>query len=144
MAKAHSSDFRFRRMDTIRAARAEEDIEFLKTSFVETEEYEVLKDQADIRQIVLGRTGSGKSALFERLKIDEASRFISIDPHGLALMYVSNSSVIKYFSDLGVNLTPFYKLLWRHVLTVELLRKHFGQYSSDQKSQFWGNLIQKF
>lgn len=144
MTKAHPSDFRFRRMDTIGAASAEEDIEFLKTSFVETEEYEVLKDQTDIRQIVLGRTGSGKSALFERLKIDEASRFISIDPHGLALTYVSNSSVIKYFSDLGVNLTPFYKLLWRHVLTVELLRKHFGQYSNDQKSQFWGNLVQKF
>ena len=33
--------------------------------------------------------------------------------------------MIKYFSDLGVNLDPFYKLLWRHVLTVEVLRKHF-------------------
>ena len=116
MAKASQSEFKFRKTDTIGAASAEDDVEFLKACFVETEDYEVMKTKEDIRQIVLGRTGSGKSALFEYLKLEYPDRVISIEPHELALTHVSNSSVIKYFSDLGVNLDPFYKLLWRHVL----------------------------
>lgn len=144
MAKGQPSEFRFRKTDNIGAASAEDDIEFLGTCFVETGEYEVLKDQTDIRQIVLGRTGSGKSALFERLKIDEPDRVISIEPDNLALSYVSNSSVIKWFSDLGVNLNPFYKLLWRHVLTVEILRKHFDQHSIKESGRLWNNLLQRF
>ena len=114
MAKARDSvfKFKFRKTDTIGAASAEDDAEFLEDCFVETEEYEVIKDQKDIRQIVLGRTGSGKSALFEYLKLKYPDRVISIEPHELALTHVSNSSVIRYFSDLGVNLDPFYKLLW--------------------------------
>ena len=144
MAKGQPSEFRFRKTDSIGAASAEDDIEFLRTCFVETGEYEVLKDQTDIRQIVLGRTGSGKSALFERLKIDEPDRVISIEPDNLALSYVSNSSVIKCFSDLGVNLDPFYKLLWRHVLTVEVLRRHLDQHSVKESGHFWNNLLQRF
>lgn len=144
MAKAHQSEFRFRRTDTIGAASAEDDTEFLKTCFVETGNYEDLKDQQNIRQIVLGRTGSGKSALFERLKHEEKERVISIEPDNLALNYVSNSSMIKYFSDLGVNLDPFYKLLWRHVLTVEVLRKHFGTHSNSEEGGLWNTILQMF
>ena len=144
MAKAHQSEFRFRRTDTIGAASAEDDTEFLKTCFVETGNYENLKDQQNIRQIVLGRTGSGKSALFEHLKHEEEERVISIEPDNLALNYVSNSSMIKYFSDLGVNLDPFYKLLWRHVLTVEVLRKHFGTHSNSEEGGLWNKIIQRF
>lgn len=144
MAKAHQSEFRFRKTDTIGAASAEDDTEFLKTCFVETGNYENLKDQQNIRQIVLGRTGSGKSALFEHLKHEEEERVISIEPDNLALNYVSNSSMIKYFSDLGVNLDPFYKLLWRHVLTVEVLRKHFGTHSNREEGGLWNKIIQRF
>jgi len=142
--KAHQSEFRFRKMDTIGAASAEDDTEFLKTCFVKTEEYELLKDLKDIRQIVLGRTGSGKSALFERLKHEEPDRVIPIDPNDLALTYVSNSSVIRYFSELGVNLDPFYKLLWRHVLTVEVLRRHFESHANNEQGRFWDIIIGLF
>ena len=144
MSKAHQSEFRFRRADTIGAASAEDDSEFLETCFVDTGDYEALKDQGDIRQIVLGRTGSGKSALFERLKREEGDRVIPIAPDDLALTYVSNSSVIRYLSDLGVNLDPFYKLLWRHVLTVEVLRKHFEPYANSAEGGLWNIITEKF
>ena len=144
MAKTDQSEFKFRKTDTIGTASAEDDLEFLQTCFVETDEYEVLKDKGDIRQIVLGRTGSGKSALFEYLKLEHADRVISIEPQELALTHVSNSSVIKYFSDLGVNLDPFYKLLWRHVLTVEVLRKHFESHTNDEKGSPWKYIIERF
>ena len=141
---SNSSDFRFRKTDTIGAASAEEDTEFLAACFVETDDYQAVKDTGDIRQIVLGRTGAGKSALFERMKQDLNDRVISIEPQELALAYVSNSTVIKYFTDLGVNLDPFYKLLWRHVLTVELLRTHFEPHVSKEGGPFWQLLIERF
>ena len=143
MGKIGQSEFRFRRTDRIGAASAEDDAEFLATCFVETGDYEAIKDQGDIRQIVLGRTGSGKSALFQRLKRDE-DRVISIEPHELALNYVSNSSVIRYFSNLGVNLDPFFKLLWRHVLTVEILRRHFEAQGTSEGGRLWNFLSEKF
>ena len=141
--KPRKSEFKFRKFDNIGAASAEDDKEFLGPCFVVTEEYEVLRDQKDIRQIVLGRTGSGKSALFERLKQDE-ERVISIEPQDLALTYVSNSSVIRYFADLGVNLDPFYKLLWRHVLTVEVLRRHFESHTTSERGRLWNFLLERF
>ena len=144
MAKSIQSEFKFRKTDTIGAASAENDGEFLQSCFVETEEYEALKNKEDIRQIVLGRTGSGKSALLERLKQEGEDRVISIEPHNLALAYVSNSSVIKDFSNLGVNLDPFYKLLWRHVLTVEVLKKHFESHPDIDKESWWNTFIGMF
>lgn len=43
MAKVNPSEFKFRKTDTIGSASAEEDTEFLKGCFVETDEYDVLK-----------------------------------------------------------------------------------------------------
>ena len=144
MPRQRPPEFRFRKTDTIGSASAEDDHEFLKECFVETDDFEVLRDRTDIRQIIIGRTGSGKSALFERLKHDDPDRTIAIEPHHLALNYVSNSSEIKFFAKLGVNMDPFYKLLWRHVLTVEILRKHFEPTISQGQSRFWEILSDKF
>lgn len=144
MARTAHSEFKFRRSDTIGAASAEEDTEFLRNCFVETDEYEILRAVNDVRQIVLGRTGTGKSALFERLRQEDHGRVITIEPHELALTYVSASTTIRYFSDLGVNLDPFYKLLWRHVLTIEVLQKHFEPRKTAAENGIWTTLVDMF
>jgi hypothetical protein len=54
-----------------------------------------------------------------------------LKPENLALSYLSNSTILQFFSALGVNLDPFFKLLWRHVLTVEILNHRF----SDEKNK---------
>ena len=90
MVNANQSEFKFRKADTVGAASAEDDAAFLETCFVETGDYQILKNPEDMRQIVLGRTGSGKSALLQRLEQDE-DRAISIEPDDLALAYISNS-----------------------------------------------------
>ena len=64
--------------------------------------------------------------------------------HDLALTYVSDSSVIRYFSDLGVNLDPFYKLLWRHVLTVEVFKRHFPSHLDKENGSLWTFLSDRF
>lgn len=87
---AKADKFRFRRLDTIGAAAAEEDKGFLQECFVATSHLHLLQDCKDPRSIVLGRTGSGKTALLHRLAEIEP-RTIEIRPESLALAYISNS-----------------------------------------------------
>jgi hypothetical protein len=90
---------------------------------------------------VLGRTGSGKSALILKLK-EKVEHVIQIQPESLSLNYIANSTIIKFFSDLGVNLDPFYKLLWRHVFAVEIFKHRFGIDNSVAKQNFLASLLE--
>jgi hypothetical protein len=121
------SAFRFRTTDSIGAAAAEDDDEFLDACFVDTGTLRLLENMGDRRLIVLGRTGAGKSALLAKLERLQPGRVVRISPEHLALTYVANSTILTFFSTIGVNLDPFFKLLWRHVLTVEILTHHFQQ-----------------
>jgi dsRNA-specific ribonuclease len=129
-----TTPFRFRKDDHIGSAGAEQDAEFLSKCFIDTGQLKLLEDLSDRRQIVVGRTGCGKSALLWKIEQQNPGRCIRIEPEGLALTYVSNSTVLRFFSDLGVNLDPFFKLFWRHVLTVEILKAHFERAKGEQES----------
>ena len=48
---------------------------------------------------------------------------IEVQPESLALAYISNSTILQFVHDLGVNLNIFFRLLWRHVFTVEILSR---------------------
>ena len=126
--------FRFRRTDTIGAAAAEDDGGFLKDCFVDTGALQLLEDIGDRRRIVLGRTGAGKSALLAILEQRRTGQVIRLSPEHLALTYVANSTILNFFGSIGVNLDPFFKLLWRHVLTVEILTHHFEHSAEPSKS----------
>ena len=123
--KHQDTTFTFRRHDVIGTAGAEEDEEFLRDCFVDTGDLDIVQDPGDKRIVILGRTGSGKSALLMALE-ERESNVVSLLPENLALGYISNSTILKFFENLGVNLDPFFKLLWRHVLTVEILTRHFA------------------
>ena len=123
--KKKPAQYRFRSTDQIGANGAEEDQEFLEACFVDTGRLTLLKDFTDRRVILLGRTGAGKSALLSILQDHEQDHVVRISPESLALSYVANSTILNFFASLGVNLDPFFKLLWRHVLAVELLGRHF-------------------
>ncbi len=127
------SAFKFRKNDQIGTAGAEEDREFLSICFVDTGELALLQKVSDHRQIVLGRTGTGKSALLLKLAETKGDQVIQICPESLALTYVSNSTILNFFAKIGVNLDPFFKLLWRHVLTVEILDRHFQHYPEQKQ-----------
>jgi len=101
------NQFVFKRNDRIGAAAAEDDFDYLSECFIDTGDLEVVKDLKDIRQIIVGRTGAGKSALITMLENELNEHVIRIYPENLALTYVSNSTIIKYFEDIGVNLDPF-------------------------------------
>jgi hypothetical protein len=115
--------FTFRKHASIGAAAAEEDTKFLVECFVDNGDLEPLADCSDRRRIVLGRTGAGKSALLRRL-IDEKNAIV-INPETLSFNYLTNSTILQFFLEAGVKLDLFFKLLWRHVFTVELLKSRY-------------------
>src|SRR5439155_5384911 len=121
---AKPEKYRLKRLDNVGAADAADDKLFLDKCFVDTGDLDALLDCSDPRRIVLGRTGSGKSALLIRLS-ETKERVIEVKPESLALAYISNSTILKFFSELGVKLDIFFCLLWRHVFTVEILKHHF-------------------
>lgn len=126
--------FKFKRHASIGAAAAEEDERFLAECFIHTGDLTSLGDCSDPRRIVLGRTGIGKTALLNRLAEEKDS--IVINPESLSFNYITNSNILQFFLEAGVNLDLFFKLLWRHVFTVELLKRKYNITNDDAKRGF--------
>lgn len=123
---------------SIGAVDAYADRDFLVGCFVDAGWLREASDCGSRRSIVLGRTGAGKSALLlELARIEE--NVIQIDPSEFAFRYIENSSIIQFFQAAGTNLDLFYRLLWRHVLVVELLRK---RYKLEHQNDAYGLLDQ--
>ncbi|GGP24833.1 P-loop ATPase, Sll1717 family [Silvimonas amylolytica] len=131
--------FRFTRHARIGEAGAEQDDEFLFNNFEDVGDYEELQSLRSVKRIVLGRTGSGKTALLRYL-LHREDHVIPLEPEQLSLDYIANNHVIRFFEDLGVKLDLFYGLLWKHVLVVELL-KHKFSLNTEEKTQSWVSSI---
>jgi hypothetical protein len=131
--------FIFRSNQTIGAAAAEQDSQFLDECFVDTGILSILLNCDDHRCILVGRTGAGKSALVSQISI-QSEHAISISPDLLSLAYISNSNVINFFSEAGVKLNLFYRLLWKHVFVVEILKERFGIDTEQRKQNFLSSI----
>lgn len=135
--------FRFNRNDSIGAPDAESDDDFLRECFVDVGDLSALRDCNNLKRIVVGRTGAGKSAILRRLH-EVAENVITLDPTDLSLNYLANSEVIAFFEEAGTNLDPFYQLLWKHVLAVELIRKKYNITNESSQRTFFEGLQQLF
>lgn len=96
-----------RRGMSIGQMSAEQDRRFLAECFIETGQPSQVGDIDNPKAIVLGRTGSGKSALLQHLE-DTKENVARLDPENLSLNFISNSTIIRYFDDLGVDLGVFF------------------------------------
>src|SRR5688500_16129913 len=101
--KTPARNFIFKKHANIGAADAVDDKKFLSASFIDNGELEILSDCDQPQCIILGRTGSGKTALIQRLASKE-EKVIKLAPEGLALTYISNSDVLGFFRTAGVNM----------------------------------------
>lgn len=126
--------FRIRKNASIGDSEAEFDGGFLDTCFTDTGDLETLTNFNNPHRIIVGRTGTGKSALI--YKINQEENVINIKPESLSLNYLSNSDIIPLLEDAGIKLDIFYTLLWRHVFTVELLKKKF-KLTNEGNTQDW-------
>src|SRR6185437_404166 len=87
--------------------------------------------------LILGRAGSGKTALIRRLK-ETKRHVVQVDPEELSMQYLQNSA-LRTVAICGVNLEIFYKYLWRHVCILELIRMRYGD-SNDASGALSGFL----
>ena len=120
-----NQEFRFSSGMAFGMAAAEQD-SLLPDCFFPTTFYHIVRNIADPRSGLIGRSGSGKTAILERLKLD-GFRTVSINPEELAFRYLGSSDLIQALRESGVNLDYFYKLLWRHVFIVEILKHRFPE-----------------
>jgi hypothetical protein len=132
--------FRFKKGDSIGELDAESDDLLLSECFVDTGDYETLTDCSKPQCVAVGRTGSGKSALLKRV-VQREERVIEIVPENLSLQFICNSDIIKLLETAGAKLDIFYNLLWRHVLSTELLKFHFKLNTEDKTKNWLSNLL---
>ena len=112
---------------------AETDVELLTECFIDNGELDLLTDVTRPESIILGRTGAGKSAMLLKIQETVENRKI-LDPNDISIRFLEYSDVVQFFESIGVNLDLFYKLLWRHILTVELLKVRY-KLDNEEKSQ---------
>lgn len=100
---------------------------FLENCFIEKEEYNILKSFDDqenkTKRILVGRTGSGKTAILRILK----NQVPLYDQTELAAEttvfdYIKNNKFIMELLNNSVDLKIFFKALWNHVILVKILK----------------------
>lgn len=117
--------YRFRKTDTIGNLDAETD-SFLTDCFLESDIYKSLvkfdDDNDFAKRIIIGRTGSGKTALLKQLSKDKKiKKHDIIEAESTVFEHIKNNVFISQLMENGVDLRVFYKSLWQHVLLVKVI-----------------------
>jgi len=120
---------------------AEADFELLNTCFVDNGQLASLLDISNPASVVLGRTGSGKSALLYKIKQD-VEHHSMLDPNDISIRFLEHSNIIQFFNEIDVKLDLFYRMLWRHILTVELLKLRYNLRSEAESNNFLTRISQ--
>ena len=109
--------------------RAENDTFMLDQAFLETADYKVLLESSD-RCVVVGRRGTGKSALVHRLNSHwrkESQTFvITITPEEDQI--IGLRGVLNLFGDHFLHIKAGSKIIWRYAMYMELLSNLYSHY----------------
>lgn len=136
-------NFKFKKGMSIGAMDASEDDRFLESCFIDTGDISALEDTESSKSIILGRTGSGKTALLSIIRKNN-DNVINLLPQELSLNYIADSNIIQFFDSTGVKLDLFYQLLWKHVLVVELIKRKYDIRNETSKKNFLDSLAGVF
>lgn len=134
MPKKEPDKFKFKRNASIGAAAAEEDERFLASCFINTGDVETLVDTEATPRLILGRTGTGKTALINHILGFQNT--ISLEPQNLSFNFLTNSNLLQFLVASDVSIDLFFKLLWRHVFAVELIKAKFHINQGERESFF--------
>ncbi|RZJ16372.1 MAG: hypothetical protein EON91_13520 [Brevundimonas sp.] len=125
MAKKLPNKLKLKPGLNIGTAGAETDDAFLHESFLQTGFFDAALSARDPRFLVVGRTGSGKTALLNMVE-RTSPHVVRIDPVELHFQHIANSNIVGFISSLGVRIEPFFEMLWRYTFVVELIRARFN------------------
>jgi hypothetical protein len=122
---------------------AEGDDDFLFECFQYHPSFEAIRNIDSSKMIILGRTGSGKTAIIR--KIEKSYGNISfVDPLEMSLSYITNSDALKFLQAIGADLDIIFQTLWRHVLTIEFLRLFYKVENDDRSKTVFAMLWDRF
>ena len=124
-----------RRRFSLGGEQAEAD-PLLHESFYATSQYEMIASRDDPKCFLVGRTGSGKSAMLQQIEEDHTGHVIRITPEDLSLPYIAGLGGIKHLVDNEVHLAPFFSALWKHIFLVEIIRHRYSVHSPAAKQNF--------
>lgn len=105
----------------------------LDEAFVDNGVYARLCARDDFQWFVIGRTGSGKSALLRRLEQERAEHTVRLNPRQLAFQHITNLNAIRELLGMGVRLEPFFHALWKHLILCEVIRHRYTNPSEEVK-----------
>lgn len=108
---------------------AEDDEVFLTECFVAQDFYSQLLDMDSSKSIILGRTGSGKTAVLKQIERTRDDT-IRVDPKDVAFDYISNSNILRFIIELGCDVNLLFQLLWKHVFLSNSIKKYFKDRNS--------------
>jgi len=115
----------------------------LEEAFYESSMFRSISSRRDRHCFLIGRTGSGKSSILQRLEESEPEHVIRINPENLSLPYITDLNVMRYLDSLGVHLDPFFKALWKHIFLVEIIRHQYRINDVGAKRRFLAELIER-
>lgn len=109
--------------NTLGDITAEGDKKLLDTAFIETPEYRSLLESSD-RPVVVGRRGTGKSAMFLRLAEhwadDKTTTVIKFAPEDYQV--IGFRAMLAPFETKFTYVKAVTRILWRYALTIEIAR----------------------
>lgn len=121
---------------------AESDSVLLDSCFIDSGYLNKLLDPYDSSSIIRGRTGAGKSALLHMV-MNHAYKCRRLDPNDISIRFLEQSDIIAFFEALNVNLDMFYKILWRHILIMELLKLRHDIRSETDTNNFFSGIMSR-
>lgn len=112
---------------------AEDDARFLAECFVDLPIVDQLKDIDSSKCVLLGRTGSGKTAILNHIEAN-SDHSIRIDPKDISFDYIANSNIISFLVENGCDLSVLFQLLWKHILCTKAIQCYFESRNIFQKA----------
>jgi hypothetical protein len=117
--------YSFRKNTNIGNLDAETD-SFLESCFYKSEMYNTLigfnDDSEFVKRIIVGRTGSGKTALLKQISKDTKIKGHGIiEAESTVFEHIKNNVFISELMERKIDLRVFYKSLWMHVLLVKVI-----------------------
>ncbi len=109
--------------------RAENDVNMLEQAFIETQDYKTLVDSID-RSVIVGRRGTGKSALAIRLgrfwSKEQNTYVISVAPEDTQI--IGLRSLMETFGNNYVHIKAAAKIAWKYALYMEVIKSIEGHF----------------
>ena len=122
---------------------AENDEEFLSNCFIENESLNNIRDINSSKMILLGRTGSGKTAILRHLESTEEN-VVVVDLLQRSMDYVANSDILRFFKSLEVDLDVIFQVLWKHILCIEYIRLRYNVHNESQSRNCFERISEFF